>query len=237
MKTSKIKPAHWLGPLLCLLPLGFSVLQDPKPDTERETPAEEDVFSDSDFFGTKQGTIKGATLTRGMQGCWKLASIKAEDYPDQGIDLLGYLLISGSFMALEVQAFWDDTLEDPPEDAFETFIGEVSQSEKDTMEVRILMGSFMDRDEGSLEWYQSDRPERFAISQPDADTLFLEWRGQRQMMFLRQRSQAQTALDFFGASEAIDNFYDQTDDPIEDDMPPREEGDEDDEFPDDDPFE
>ena len=231
MKTSKFRPIHLLGPLLCLLPLGFSALQDPKP---KAGPQEEEIFSDSDFFGSNRQTVRGGSIARNMQGCWKLASIKADDYPSRGIDLLGYLLISGSFMSLEVQAFWDDTLEDPPEDAFETFIGEVNTAGKGAMEVRILMGSFMDRQEGSLEWYQSERPERFSMTLPDNETLIMEWRGKRQMIFRRYRSKSESSSDFFGAADkaSADDFYDDANDPIEKPEPIED----DDERPQEDPF-
>jgi hypothetical protein len=239
MKISRIRTVHLLGPLLCLIPLGLSVLQDPKLAPLKKSSQEEKVYSDDDFFGTSRDVAIEGSLSMGMQGCWKLASIKSVDYPDQGIDLLGYLLISGPFMSLEVQAFWDDTLEEPPEDAFETFIGEVNPSGKKSMEVRILMGSYIDRDEGTLEWYESDRPERFAVTLPDPETLIMEWRGQRQMIFRRYRSQTQASQDFFGTGDAAgaDDFYNDADDPIEEEKEPRGENEEGDERPHDDRFE
>ncbi len=216
MKTLTLRPVHLLGPLLCLLPLGLAALQDPKPS--QDPTEKKDSFSDDDFYGSEGKTVKTRGMTKKLQGCWKLEGVKSEDYPDRGIDLLGYLLISGPFISLEVQAFWDDTMDEPPEDAFETFIGEFKPVGRSAIEVRILMGSFLDREEGSLEWYQSDKPERFAVELPSADTLVLEWKGKRKMTFRRHRGQAQIDRDFFGANTATgdDDFYNHGDDLLED---------------------
>ncbi len=139
----------------------------------------------------------------------------AEDWPKEGLDLLGYLLITEHFMSMELQAFWDDTLEDSPRDAFETFTAEYRHDKSGRVEARILMGSYIERDSGRLEWYQSAQPRRFQIRILGKDSLILEWSEDRSMTLTRQLHSQKSQRDFFGGNNPdklhLDDFYNDED--------------------------
>ncbi|MEZ6020226.1 MAG: hypothetical protein R3F17_09015 [Planctomycetota bacterium] len=120
---------HSVSPVLLLatlLPLGWAVFQDgddPEVPPAQDPPVEVPVPLDTDgqFFGSAEGEEDGLPLRKAILGCWRAISIEAEGYPSEGIDLLAYLVVTGDFMSLELQAAWDDTLDEAPQDAYETF--------------------------------------------------------------------------------------------------------------------
>ena len=183
-----------------------------------ETPKVDDVERDKElptspdsvFFGPNEDE-SGVPFRKRIQGLWKVSEIIAPDWPKDGLDALGYLLISDHFMSLEIQAHWDDTLENAPRDAFETFTAEYLADRNGRVSAQILMGSFLDRERGSLEWYSSNRPRIFAARLIGRDSLRLDWADTRTMYFTRHLPGSRTSRDFFGVPSQGDvvatDFY------------------------------
>ncbi len=198
---------------LLVLPLAWRATQDPapKPPVQEETP----LTPDREFFGTDPLDAEEGNLGKRMSGLWRVQEVTAENWPKEGLDLLGYLLITEHFMSMELQAFWDDTLEDAPRDAFETFTAEYRHDKTGRVEARILMGSYIERDSGRLEWYQSAQPRRFQVRFLGKDSILLEWSEDRTITLTRQMHSQKTQSDFFGGSNPdklhLDDFYNDAD--------------------------
>ncbi len=211
MKIRPLRPLHLMGPVLCLLPLGLAAIQDSK--TTQDPAKKKEVSSDRDFYKTQGNAAKDRALTKKLQGCWKLTGVEAEDFPERGRHLLGYMLVSGPFLSLKLQAYWDEANLEDPENAYESFVGELKPVGRNSMEVKVMMGSTLNRDEGNLQWYKSDKPERFAVSMPTTNTLTLTWKDKRKMTFRRQSPRNNADRDFYGKKKGSD-FYDRADKPV-----------------------
>ncbi|MCA9001894.1 MAG: hypothetical protein KDB61_08225 [Planctomycetes bacterium] len=212
---------HSMAPLALvaiLVPLGLRFWQDPVPevgDDPAPAPVQTPATSDGQFFGSNETGAVALPIQMRIRGAWKLTSIDAPDYPQEGRDLLGYLLITDNFLSMEVQAFWDDTLEDAPNDAFETLTAEYRTTKEGFLEAKILMGSYIDRNKGRLEWYKSERPRRFVATPLGDDGLQLEWKDRNIMTFPRHKPSTTAERDFFGAIDPalsnVESFYEDSD--------------------------
>ena len=205
---------------LLLLPLAWTVSQEPAPKQDPPKPApkvdrDAPLTPDGQFFGTEALEGEDASLGKRMKGLWKITEVTSEDWPKEGLDLLGYLLVTEHFMSMELQAYWDETLEDAPGDAFETFTAEFRSDKSGRVEARILLGSYIRRDNGRLEWYQSAQPRRFNVKLLGKDSLLLEWSETRSMTLTRQRHSQKAQRDFFGGlnpdKTQLNDFYNDED--------------------------
>ena len=229
--NSKFRPTSGqLALVAALLSLGFALFQEPVPSERKDKPGEVPIdvpdenpidvplTPDREFYGATQTLTGQEPFERLVQGLWRLESVVADDWPQQGIDQLGYLLVAKDFMSFEIQAYWDNTVSNAPTDAYETFTAEYQVAPDGRMAARILMGSYIDRSQGTLEWYKSTVPKRFVLTMNGPDTLRLEWQDKRAMNFTRHKAPKRIERDFFGAGTAqaaANSFYNDTSDPEE----------------------
>lgn len=142
-------------------------------------------------------------LTVRMRGCWALTDLDNREWPSAGRDLLGYLLVTDGFLAFEVQAFWETRLEEIP-DAYQTFIARFAADKTGKVRSESLVGSFLDRVQGTLEWEDPGLPREFEAVMPSDSRLELVWGNNSRMTFERIPGLNNTAASFYGRPSESD---------------------------------
>lgn len=186
--------------LTALLPLGSSLYvaaSGPQDGGQDEVPG-----SQVDLYGRP---LQKATndLSVRMRGCWALTDLDNREWPAAGRDLLGYLLVTDGFLAFEVQAFWETRLDEIP-DAYQTFIARFSADKTGKVRSESLVGSFLDRVQGTLEWEDPGLPREFEAVMPSDSRLELIWGNNSRMTFERIQGQNNTAASFYGRPSESD---------------------------------
>lgn len=187
----KLSPPHAAIALVALLPWaarfgapGDGTLQDPESSPEL------------DLYG-RPARKAGANISKRMQGCWRLTALDNREWPSSGRDLLGFLLVSDGFLSFEVQAFWESRLEDVP-DGYQTFMAKFVADKTGKVRTQSLVGSYLDREEGTLEWEVPGMPREFKATMPTNSRLELLWGNNSRMTFERVRRNGTTTASFFG---------------------------------------
>lgn len=187
----KLSPSHAAVALVALLPWAApssapeaSAIQD--PETSHEL----------DLYG-RPARKASADIAKRMQGCWRLTALDNREWPSAGRDLLGFLLVSDGFLSFEVQAFWESRAENVP-DGYQTFLAQFVADKTGKVRTQSLVGSYLDREEGSLEWEAPGMPREFEATMPSDSRLELLWGNESRMTFERVRRNSPTAASFYG---------------------------------------
>ena len=183
--------------LTALLPLGTSFV--PAGSAANQDPQSTNQV---DLYGRP---LRKATedLSVRMRGCWQITDLDNREWPNAGRDLLGYLLITDGFLSFEVQAFWDTRNQDIP-DAYQTFLSRFTVDRTGKVLSESLIGSFLDREQGSLEWENPGLPREFVAVMPNDSTLEIEWGNGSRMTFARLTGARTTTASFFGQPSSTD---------------------------------
>ncbi|MFT7679458.1 MAG: hypothetical protein ACI8QC_003460 [Planctomycetota bacterium] len=187
----KLSTTHAAVALVALLPWAarFSApqdgaSQDPEPSVE------------VDLYG-RPASKAGANIARRMRGCWRLVELDNPDWPTTGRDLLGFLLVADGFLSFEVQAFWENRTGNVP-DAYQTFTAQFVADKTGKVRTQSLVGSYLDREEGTLEWENPGMPREFEASMPTDSRLEIIWGDNNRMAFERIRKVGPSAASFYG---------------------------------------
>ncbi len=180
--------------LTALVPLGSSLYvaaSTPQDGGQDEVPG-----AQVDLYGRPLQKATDDLAVR-MRGCWLLTDLDNREWPTAGRDLLGYLLVTDGFLAFEVQAFWETRLQEIP-DAFQTFIARFAADKTGKVRSESLVGSFLDREQGTLEWEDPGLPREFEAVMPSNSRLELIWGNNSRMTFERLPGINNTAASFYG---------------------------------------
>ncbi len=188
---------------LGVLPL-LSLLQDPV-DAPRPEDGDPDIQDPSlglpeleparDVFG--RVTANGSeALISGLQGGWVLVGVDDPLLPPDGRSQEGMLLVSGSYMSLEIHMTWYDQVGEPLEDAFQTGVHEFQLDGPDRISTTSLIGSYLDEDD-ALEWEDPGYTREFQVTLA-GDRLILARDDGSSLEFRRRRSQRAQIPNIYG---------------------------------------
>lgn len=184
---------HSLSATLLVLALPFATglqeptwdKRDPKQDPEKEKEATGDPdepVSPRDIFGRIKETNP---LAKSLIGCWQIMDLDIDGYSAENRDLLGYLMFTDEFVAFELQASWDDPTRLMP-DAYQTFISEYRLGANGSLQLKTLVGSYLDRDSNSLEWETPNFGRRLRVEQVTRSQIVLHFDTGGTMTFARR---------------------------------------------------
>lgn len=177
--------------LTALLPFGASIM-----NSGTEAAQDPQSGSEVDLYGQP---LRQATkdLAVRMRGCWQITELDNREWPAAGRDLLGFLVVTDGFLAFEIQAYWEARSEEIP-DAYQTFFSRYTVDKSGTVRSESLIGSFLDREQGNLEWENPGFPREFTLAMPSNSVLELEWANGGRMIFNRLEGSGKSTASFFG---------------------------------------
>jgi hypothetical protein len=180
---------HALSASLLVLVLPFVAgSQEPRPQDPVQKPERDpdllrgESTSPRDIFGRPKPT---SALQAALLGCWQIMDLDLEGYSTEGRDLLGFLLFSEDFVAFELQASWDDPNR-ATADAYQTFISEYRLKADGTLQLKTLVGSFLDREFTSLEWEAPGYGRELRVEQLTKNQIVLHFQTGGTMTFARR---------------------------------------------------
>lgn len=171
-----------------------------------------------DIFGRSTSSRPSSAAER-LIGGWQLTELVLAGSNSAGRVAQGAMVMSESFMSLEVHAMWpvgeDSIDEDLPEtDIHVSFTAEYSLGTAGQLVTATIIGSYIDDETGLVRWERSGYLREYRVTLR-TNELELSWgtegEGTNRMVFRRRRPARPLTRDIFGAARGKENVNSQRD--------------------------
>ena len=140
---------------------------------------------------------KAAEMVEAMQGAWSLFDLRSPELPEAGRNMQGFLLVSDSYLALEIHLTWTSKQEGLVSEVFQSGIHRFTV---DGLQVTLssLIGAYNSEDDAMSLDYDPMHTERVYYIDIAEDLLTLSRGDGTRWVFSRLRDQQRQKTDFFG---------------------------------------
>ena len=172
-------------------------VQEESGETTRGFPGTGETAS-TDVFGRRKSATEARSPQELLVGGWQLKSFKLRKGPTSTTGVRGLLVISESFLSLELHGSGDPTSRTNGLAFHMSLGGEYVMKADGQLTLQTMIGSYQDSDSDGLAWERAGQPREFKAVFTERQ-LLLSWGGNtNQLTFNRRTPQMTGRTDIFG---------------------------------------